>query len=308
MCNGIQPDQSFRENWINGTCGDLYFDTLSWLDSGELEYNLARQQQIRDGASESFERLLDMQDGEVRNFHEPEFSDLQEAMYNAFKRTPQSAVDALTDYCSGMTREEIASSQAKLRFCGCYAPDIPVNTDTQIDKPCDPLCNRGDTIKIPIEGSMNSQKCENNVCVIDNITIQAAGGSGNVTLEQVCNGCTETTPCACIISNVIVTDELRGDVPVQVSQSCSPQTTRCFLDNIEVPCSDLIGTTVETTGLSTTAYLVIIGVVITIIVLIVAIIITATSSKGNGGGSDGGDGGDGGNGIDGTSQQYYSAF
>jgi len=278
MCDGTQSQEVFEERWLNGTCGDNYYNTLAWLDSGGRGYNLSRQQLIRDKASGSFERLLEIQGGSLRNYNEPEFNEVQEAIYEAFINTPQSAVDALTNYCSNFTREEIASSQALLRFCGCYGPNIDdLPDDRQIDKTCDPLCNRGDTVKLPIEGSLNSQKCSNNVCVIDNITIQAAGGSGNVTLEQVCTGCTLARPCTCVISNVNAIDDIRGNVPVQISQSCLPQATFCYDNDIQVPCPEVGSSpddsSEEEDGLSTAMIIFIIAIVLTILILIISIIV-----------------------------------
>jgi len=271
-CNGEGSLDQAVARWKNGDCQTSYINLLSWTSNGSPGYNIEAQPEARSSFNGAFDQMLESQGGEIRDIKESEHTDLQENMYNMCKNLPQACVLALDNYCSSLTREEISSSNAKIRFCGCYGPDVDEEdmANSEIDKECDPLCNRGDTISLPVEGSLNEKACDNTVCVIDNVTITAAGGSGNVTFNQVCTGCTKSQPCRCIINNVNVS-EMNGNPRLEMSEGCNSFTSVCLDNDREINCSEIFED--EETSAEETNRIIQIMIIITFLILIILLLI-----------------------------------
>ena len=122
--------------------------------------------------------------------------------------------------------------------------------------PCQPICNKNETIKAyngasPLvnNGYLNSFNISANesylrrfclgqtVCVIDNINISIFGGNSQVEFNQVCPGCGEGG-CICYLdfSNSSVVDGINGlQNPVVFNQNCP--TSLCSKGDIFLPCN-----------------------------------------------------------------------
>lgn len=108
--------------------------------------------------------------------------------------------------CNACDREQIYANTELIKFCGCSSVATTGDTfynDTlqNFDPVCDPLCNRLDTIKYnnPVTGV--TQKCNANVCVIDNVVINSIASNGIVpSFNQVCPACADGQGnCICVI-------------------------------------------------------------------------------------------------------------
>lgn len=172
-----------------------------------------------------------------------------DSQYNVFQQVLQTACskypgacDAfLSQWCKTNTNVDLASKNTGLMdFCGCY---LDYGTTFGLETQCQPLCHRVSTIKLPdLEGSY--LECNSNVCVIDNVSINAARTDNrqtNVSFTQVCS-CPEGL-CKCIISNT----NLYGLVGnVNFNQACNSNSV-CYTvsDNpnqppIQIPCPTVI--------------------------------------------------------------------
>lgn len=137
------------------------------------------------------------------------------------------------NFCQPYTRDQISLNPGILEFCGCFGPSDP---DFVTQPQCDPLCTPITTVKLP-DGAGSFLECNNSVCVIDNISIQAtqsAVGQG-ATFTQVCANCiggNQNVPCTCIISGVDIqsTANSIGLNSAEFNQFCGPNST-CLIVN-----------------------------------------------------------------------------
>ena len=101
-------------------------------------------------------------------------------------------------------------------FCGCYVPPDPVYLQYTLGSPqcalgtpgciigctagvsgctgqpaCDPLCHRALTSQKANSSSGDFIKCPQNICVIDNVVINASNNviPGGINFNNVCSGC-----------------------------------------------------------------------------------------------------------------------
>ena len=170
----------------------------------------------------------------------------------------------LNNFCSNVTRDDITGVTAGnntnnnignntlLNFCGCYvAPDpiyaqytlgsydciigssgctagcYPLNNTTCYSQPaCDPLCHNAQTIQKAYPPSGNFITCPQEICVIDNVTINILNSNvvGGINFNSVCAGCGGTggaDGCLCIISGINITETTTSIGMTDISNYCA---------------------------------------------------------------------------------------
>lgn len=247
-CRGdTASGQDWFNIWSDDACYDVYFNFIyAAPDNDNRQWDQENWAESQSDFVDIFNKYM----GEGHPITIPGvsgYNSFQETLNSTCLRLPGVCDTALKAFCKGettvppcencipsaeygcgvdcSTREGIASNAGLVNFCGCYAPlpDVQAARDVIIASPeCDPLCTRIKTIKLD-NGQGASKMCNNNVCVISNVSIEANSSnvSGPVTFNQICNQCTEG-PCTCIISGIDLS-QTGNDVPqlqTQFNQYC----------------------------------------------------------------------------------------
>lgn len=183
--------------------------------------------------------------------------ELNEIFYNICSRTPGLCKTSLTNYCAGVTANDIKRNPNLLKWCACYmAPEQYIKyTDLyQISRECTPTCNMSGVIPLPSEDGNCTKLCKQTTCVIDDVSIDiSASSSQNVDFTQICGSCSggANGVCNCTITNgnFITLDGKTGNI--DISQQCSSQNSACYIETIDengkivnqkVPCTETIPT------------------------------------------------------------------
>jgi hypothetical protein len=144
-------------------------------------------------------------------------SNPKEFGYKPFLRTLLNACAAMPGVCEPVqsymcnqcNRDQITSSNAFLTFCGCNSNSTLTNntfysnTLSNFDPACDPLCTNSRAIQNVDTTTGITEQCNANVCVIDNVSINAVDTTfGQLpSFTQVCPACADGTGnCVCIIN------------------------------------------------------------------------------------------------------------
>ena len=219
----------------------------------------------------------------------PGYNLFQERLLELSILYPDAAAPYLQNtLCSQYTREELSQNLDLTKFCGCYLPPSQYNEALNavgISKECDPICNIASAIPPVDPVSGNTIKCKNNICVIDDTTINLVNSRvGNISLGQVCGGCsTGSCNCSIIDVNISATGSKIGNI--DLSQECGGnlncfQTTSAGVKPVD--CATYTGnedipTTPEDETIATSNYLkyVLIAVGVIFVILIIVIVIFA---------------------------------
>lgn len=184
-----------------------------------------------------------------------EYNSFQELIYSDICCPyPFLCQSALKNSCASVDPQRLSLDPSARSFCGCFLPDENYEQyvdNFQINKECTPLCNRQDTIPLTT-GDGTPLSCTQNVCLIDNLTINAINStiSGGINIGNFCGGCQNSTggdsiSCECIISNNTI-DTVNAQIfgGINVSEQCG--STRCMVVNpvpgaspaiMSIPCS-----------------------------------------------------------------------
>jgi len=192
------------------------------------------------------------------------YDSMQEDLLGACQKLPACDM-AMQQLSQGLTRSDIANNRAFLDFFGCYSPPTTVKQAAQAlagDKQCDPTCNRISNIKLWNTTQPdklfygNAIECQNAVCVIDQVTIDAVDSSiGSINIDQVCNACNnpsnKNVGCTCIISGVNINDVWSQIGGANFSQDCGPNSICLQIapNGVDMPveCQQVINNTGENT-------------------------------------------------------------
>ncbi len=160
--------------------------------------------------------------------------------------------------CSVYNADMISRNPLAAQWCGCHLQASEYESysaNYNIPPQCTPLCNVSGTI--PIVGiNGNPVLCEQNICIIDNTTVNIANSQtgGGLNFNQICNSDCGSMPCSCIVNGTTIdidnsiiggtvignSDGLNGGVGI--SQSCGTFTCKqanpglIGPDFIDVPC------------------------------------------------------------------------
>jgi hypothetical protein len=192
------------------------------------------------------------------------FSPLQNNFSRGCDTVPGLCENFLTKYCSGHSRAGIANDPQLLEWCGCYAPHFTSPGVSDVSTECDVLCGSIGTIKIPHKrpiitngkklNGLDFAKCEKTVCVISDVTIDAASSSiTNVNFDQMCSNCDsknsdKNSVCVCIIEGTDIEKTFsRLENPASFTQACGKDSICIREINGQrkiVPCSEQMKTNV----------------------------------------------------------------
>jgi hypothetical protein len=160
---------------------------------------------------------------------------------------PGSCNNALANYCSTVTRDDMYNSDGSLNVnlvntCGCFMQQNTTNypfLNNSISIECDPICSVASVQKgqfLP-NGSWSRLECGETVCIIDDVVLNYINSSGGaVNFSQVCGGnCISGSCSMCYINGVnvnAINSQFQGDL--NLSQNCQA----CSNDsNQPIPCS-----------------------------------------------------------------------
>lgn len=175
------------------------------------------------------------------------------------KSIPGACNLAQISMCDSCSRQEIFANKAVQTFCGCVAPspgenDFYNSSLKNFDPTCDPICNKGFTIKNVDSATGLIKQCNANVCVIDNVAISSIETEGaSPTFTQVCPACADGSGnCICIInatfettiSGILGSDGQSINTPAKFTQVCP--NSQCYINNAltgeleQVACADSV--------------------------------------------------------------------
>jgi len=183
------------------TCWGLYYETM-YSQGGRPIYNEDGFKTVASDVSTLIDNYLKM----GHSLTEPGlegYNVFQDVLLRICNRYPGSCETKLVEYCSNNSSDVVVGNNGLINFCGCYTNQQEY--DGNVSKQCQPLCNRVSNVKLP-NGSGGIISCNDNVCVIDNVSIEASktengkSSTGNVSFTQVCR-CPEGQ-CKCIIGSV----------------------------------------------------------------------------------------------------------
>jgi hypothetical protein len=259
-CSGaVGPGNALVDYWNNNDCFDVYSRVINTTESTDpvgivLEYNKNGQQEVQNCVVELFDTYLETKQI-TDSVLSPEFSSFQDTLLTLCitDTLPGVCEKFLNGYCSKVTRTQAANSPALTNFCGCYVPPDPVYLKYTTPPPsgqpaCDPLCHRAQTSQKADIDTGTIIKCNQNICVLDNIVIQGNNNNipGGINFNSLCAGCGSPQPpintaesgtpskngqpasayqsnenCLCIVSGINVADTL-GNVGIgdNLNQFC----------------------------------------------------------------------------------------
>lgn len=296
-CRGdTSSGQDWFNLWNNNVCCNLYQNFIYEVGPNDrVGFNEVNWKTSQDDFNLIYQRYLE--NNKITVPGAEGFNEFQEILRECCTRLPGVCATALTKFCQGKTRSDIAKNPAELNFCGCFAPESEIEETKKIfstDPQCDPLCSRIDTIPLD-DGKGNVKECTRTVCDISNISIQATKssiGSKSVNFTQVCPNC-GNNGCTCIISGTSLSGTL-NDVGIceNFTQKCGKKSI-CLKINADgtdmVVSCDTLGaknstcktkrSTGEFTDLPTWLKTVIIIAVILVILLIIGVIFSRLFGK-----------------------------
>ncbi len=285
VCRGDTLNgQAWFDVWDNDACYNTYYSFIYTLPDGGVGFNENTWREAQDDFIDIFNKYLG-----TNNITVPGatgYNTFQEVLLKSCVLLPGACKKAATQFCHGKTREAISENGGLLDYCGCFAPP-PTSTSIQEflknDPECDPLCSRINTIPLD-DGKGNAIQCTKNVCVINNISIQAAQTDikgDEINFDQVCNKC-QDDGCICITSGVNVSKTLKdAGVTENFSQFCG-KNSECLevqSDGVDkvVDCQTAVdnqrtgGTTSDEHFQSSGRVIAIIAIVVFVVILLLVI-------------------------------------
>lgn len=103
---------------------------------------------------------------------------------------------------------------------------------------CDPLCRKTTVVQRANVNNGNLITCNLNLCAIDgnNITITSGSTSENLLFTNICNNCSQSNPCLCVINtNNLANLSVASGVGVELNNYCSKNSI-CIINGEEKPC------------------------------------------------------------------------
>jgi hypothetical protein len=291
LCSGQGlQGQALFDYWCQNDCVSTFSTILNTKANGELGYNpnnLPAVQNYINNLFQTYQGTNQLTD----DVNSPQYNPFQEQLLSLCTdpRVPGGCGAFLTAYCT-FPRAEAAASPTKTNFCGCYVTPDPTylqytekacKTVSCDAAACDPLCHRISTVQKADPATGVFKSCINNVCVIDNVSIDITRSRvGAVNFANICPACGDAkTGCVCIISGVDVSTTL-GDIGVgtQFNQYCGADSI-CLQNNQPIPCSSVTPAQQSVPQFSGMPGVIFFIVVILIVVIAVVFFIAAKQGK-----------------------------
>lgn len=170
------------------------------------------------------------------------YNDFQNVMFDICRSSPGLCSNNLFNICAQETTESLQVNQEKVPWCGCYMPNEEYQSYAdryELPKQCTPTCARHSNILLVGPDQISIVNCQQDACIIDNVTINLAQSSGGINFAQFCGGCSgssavtqgirqqPSSSCLCIISNLTIDDvntEIGGGL--NIAQSCGQE--QCY--------------------------------------------------------------------------------
>lgn len=231
---GNQDANSLISYWCNNNCFNAYYN---YLNSDNINgnfifaYNKDQLPFISENVNSLFSNYLKTYD--LTN-------DVNSIRYNSFQNTllslcldpslPGVCDQFLQSYCSNYSRNETIGNDVLTNFCGCYVPSDQNYLQYTNNAACDPLCHRTMTVKKP-DGTGGNLTCAENICVINDISINTANSSltGRANIVNICPYC--PNGCLCIVSGVNVNNTLsQVGLGTNIEQYCGKNSV-CLVED-----------------------------------------------------------------------------
>lgn len=156
--------------------------------------------------------------------------------------------NGLNNICNSFTSQQASLVPSIGNWCGCYLDQTQYETYSaryNIPTSCTPVCNRASAIPL-VSGNGEPIKCEIDICLIDNITVNIANSqiNGGIDITQICGNCGPNAQCSCIIDNDTIdinNSFITGNV--SINESCGnficpqPQDLPGVSTYVPIPCN-----------------------------------------------------------------------
>lgn len=309
QCSGFgnNPAQNCRQTagpgidqtidyWTQNDCLQSYATYLYQGSDGQRQFNPDHSEDLNDYINNLFELYVDSYQI-TANTQNPSFNSFQTQLLNLCNnpQTPGVCQQALGNFCSSLTSDQILADQALINFCGCYV-DLNTNSNNLIDntfssntcdqqntnRACSPACHRVNTVQIYDLTSGQACTCPNDICVINDtaINIQNSLIGGDINITNICSSClsydqNDDSNCTCIISGTDLNQTFAEiGVGTNINQFCGPDS-QCYQTNSQgnlepVDCSQFNGNNYDIAIPvdSTSIYLTIVIFIIVVIIII----------------------------------------
>lgn len=184
-------DNAIRNNGCI-TLFDNYINDAK-IVGGLRNYNKENFQLLQQGFEYTFSRSYnaDQNNTITDSGATNKFNLKQDALFEFCGNQSLNGVCALvqTSMCNNCTVDSIEGT-AQTKFCGCYVPRDDLSRKNNVEKKCSSMCSSGNVFKLRDIDTGVIQICNNPVCVINNISIQAQDSSiDNLSFIQACPSC-----------------------------------------------------------------------------------------------------------------------
>jgi hypothetical protein len=226
--NGDLPDGRY--------CTTLFNDIINTSPNNTYNFNKEMYTRINETMDYMMSKYFNQTSG--NNLVLPgqsTWDEFQNTLVTSCRESPGSCTTSRASLCDGCDRAQIANNPDLLALCGCVAPllDPTIYRET-VSRECDPLCSQQISSKIVDNNTGIVAKCNDTICVMDNISITATKSSvSGVQISQVCPGCTAETGCKCIVDVSVanMSQSLGLDTPTTFQQYCPPEFSTCIVIN-----------------------------------------------------------------------------
>lgn len=310
-CSGaIGSGDVLFDYWQTHNCPAAYSQAINTTSTGQLAYNSEAQICTQSKIVELFDTYL-----KTNKLTD----DVTSSEYNPFQNTllalcvnpalPGICTEFLTGYCHDFTREDAINSPTLTNFCGCYVPPDPVYLKYTLGSAgcqtgssgctagctageagctgqpaCDPLCHRALTSQKSDVETGNFITCPQNVCVIDDVVINASDTTvaGGINFNTVCSGCVTSSGCICVVSGINVSDTMGNiGITTNFNEFCGASSVCIIEDDFGniISATGCTGISSANMSITTSSSAANIGVIVIVIICVILIFIMALTAR-----------------------------
>lgn len=319
---GIGPGSELFNYWRENNCPAAYAEAINTSPSGALAYNPVQQQAMQVKVVELFNTYF-ITNQLTDDVTSDSFNIFQETLHSLCIDPTLPGICALflggtgdsgtIGYCSQFSRSQAINSPTTTNFCGCYVPPDPDylrftlgseacligaptgctagctagNIGCTGQPSCDPLCHRSLTSHKAFQPTGNIITCPQNICVIDNVTINATQSRvpGGINFNTVCSGCGGQSGgdgCLCIVSGInISATAAQIGVGVNFNEFCGGSSV-CLVEDSEgniISEGGCTGINPTNIGVSGLFYLPVLGIIFILLLIVLLILFISIAAK-----------------------------
>ena len=310
---GIGAGEALFNYWQENNCPAAYAQALNTTPDGNLQYSPTGQAFVQDEVVRLFNTYFET-NALTDDVTSSEFDVFQNTLLSLCinPTLPGVCTDFLSNYCSGFSRDQVNNSPTLINFCGCYTPPDPIYLQYTLGSPecnmgisgctsgctagdigctgqpaCDPLCHRALTSQRANDQNGFIITCPQNVCVIDDVTINILGSTvpGGINFNTVCPGCGGASGgdgCLCIVSgsNISATMSQIG-VGTNFNQLCGEDSV-CLVEDSTgnvISQGGCTGINPVNAGIPISSYLPNLGIILIILIVLLLILFVAIAAR-----------------------------